>query len=131
MEPVKIYPNTNLHVEMPEQVEAFFAWMRSNGVDPNGVPMSKLLTIERNIIDFWWYTKATTPEPEGAESLERTYSAGEYPLSHLQIRIKNQMPEDLQAALQAVNDRWQDQQANLKAKLYGLNDPCPKCGHQR
>lgn len=131
MEPVKIYPNTKLHDEMPEQVEAFFAWMRSNGVDPNGVPMDKLLTIERNTIDFWWYTKAETPEPEGADSLERTWSAGDYPLSHLQMRIKIPMPEDLQVALRAVNDRWLAQQAELKAKLYGLNTPCPKCGHQR
>lgn len=131
MEPVKIYPNTKLHEEMPEHVEAFFAWMRSNGVDPNGVPMDKLLTIDQNIVDFWWWTKDSTPEPEGAHSLERAFASGEYPLSHLQMAIKTPLPEDLEVALRAVNDRWLAKQAKVERAVHGMNLPCPKCGHQR
>lgn len=131
MEPVKIYPNTNLRDEMPEHVDAFFAWLRSNGVDPNGVPMDKLMTVERDVIDFWWWTKPRTPEPEGAQGLERSFASGDYPLSHLQVHIKTPLPEDLEIALRAVNDRWTARQAELTRKIHGLNLPCPKCGHQR
>jgi hypothetical protein len=127
MEPVKIYPATNLYEEMPDKVEDFFAWMRSNGVDPDGVPMDKEVIIGRGMIDFYWWTGPKTPEPQDAHALQRWFESDQKPLSHLQLPLKHPLPDDLASALRKLNEHWDD----LKRQIYGLNVPCPNCGHQR
>lgn len=105
---VTIYPSTNLAKELrDEQFERVMEWFRSNGVDPRGVPRGHPVVIDL-MIDFWWWTKPEISEPEGAHSLERTFTSDEYPLSHLQVPVKNPLPEDLETALRALQAKWDD-----------------------
>lgn len=127
MEPVKIYAGTNLHEEAPDLVLPLFTWLRANGVEPDAIPMDKELVIDQGLIDFWWWTTPNIPEPMGAHAIQRWFESDQKPLSHLQLPLKHPLPEDLAAALRKLNEHWDA----LKRQVYGLNLPCPNCGHQR
>lgn len=131
MEPVKIYAGTNLHEDMPGPVLIdLFAWFRENGVEPTQVPMNREIVIGE-LIDLWWWASPKTPEPEGAYALERSFESGEVPLAHLQAPVRTPLPAELETALRDIQNRWDEKDAALRRQIYGINAPCPKCGHQR
>jgi hypothetical protein len=125
MEPVTIHPGNNLQKELPEGMyPRLMDWFRSNGVDPDGVPRDHEVVID-DLIDFWWFTTPTTPEPDGSHALEWSLGFGEYPLSHRQKEVTHALPADLAEALGALTRQWMDLRAHVEARL----PKCPNCGH--
>lgn len=115
MEPVKIYPNTNLHKELPaEQTAAVLEWFRSNGVDPDGVLMGEPVTIHTHI-DFWWSGKKQH-NPDWP-TLEGHYAAGDFPRTHHQVEVTVPLPDDLAAALREIAARRDAERAVIRAQL--------------
>jgi hypothetical protein len=126
MESVTIHPGNDLQEDLPEGMhDRLLDWLRSNGVDPNGVPSDREVVIDR-FIDFWWFTTAALPEPEGSRVLERTLASGEFPLSHCQKEVIHPLPEDLAKALRSLTQKWADLRARVEARF----PRCPNCGHR-